>query len=246
MTMSPPAQEKMDLIKKDVLTALKAGAPAVAAFDADGTLWKTDMGENFFQYKIENRLVRLPADPWAHYEMLKKRSHPEAYLWLAQILEGQSLEQTRHWAKQALRKFEKGVPVFPWMQDLIQFLKSEGVAVYIVTASIKWAVEPAAETVGLNYDDVIGIETEVLSGVVTSAQKGIITYREGKTEALLARTGGKAPVLAAGNTMGDFALLQSAQVRFANVSDLPHEGNYATETELLLHAKNSGWHWHKS
>ncbi len=132
---------KMDRIKNEVRAALKAGAAPVAAFDADGTLWKCDMGENFFQYKIDHKLVKFPADPWAHYEMLKKRSHPEAYLWLAQILEGKTLEQTRQWAQAAVDTFPGGAPVFVWMKELIGFLKSEGVEVYIVTASIKWSVD---------------------------------------------------------------------------------------------------------
>ncbi|MEK6554047.1 MAG: haloacid dehalogenase, partial [Bdellovibrionota bacterium] len=122
MTMKALPTEKMTQIKNDVRAALKAGAAPVAAFDADGTLWKCDMGENFFQYKIDKKLVPFPADPWAHYEMLKKRSHPEAYLWLAQILEGKTLEQTRTWAKAAVDSIPGGAPVFPWMKEIISFL----------------------------------------------------------------------------------------------------------------------------
>ncbi len=43
----------------------------------------------------------------------------------------------------------------------------------------------------------MGIETEVVHDVVTDKQHGlIITYREGKASALLARTGGFAPYFA--------------------------------------------------
>jgi HAD superfamily phosphoserine phosphatase-like hydrolase len=247
MTMKALPTEKMDQIKKEVRAALKAGASPVAAFDADGTLWKMDMGENFFQYKIDHKLVSLPADPWAHYEMLKKRSNPEAYLWLAQILEGKTLEQTREWAQKSVDTYPGGVPVFPWMKEIISFLKAEGIEVYIVTASIKWAVEPAAKLAGVAFENVLGIETEVVGGLVTTKQKGLITYREGKPAALIERTQGQKPVFAAGNTMGDFALLESAShVRFVNVSDQPTEHNYPTEQEVLGFAKSRGWHWHQA
>ena len=33
----------------------------IAAFDADGTLWDVDLGENFFQYQIDNKQVPLPS-----------------------------------------------------------------------------------------------------------------------------------------------------------------------------------------
>ncbi len=247
MTMKALPTEKMTQIKNDVRAALKAGAAPVAAFDADGTLWKCDMGENFFQYKIDKKLVPFPADPWAHYEMLKKRSHPEAYLWLAQILEGKTLEQTRTWAKAAVDSIPGGAPVFPWMKEIISFLKAEGIEVYIVTASIKWAVEPAAQLAGVAFENVLGIETEVVNGVVTPKQKGLITYREGKPAALIERTGGRKPVFAAGNTMGDFALLESSShVRLVHVSDVPGEGNYETEQEVLGIAKSRGWNWHQA
>ena len=245
--MKALSAEKMQLIQARVREGLKNGAHPVAAFDADGTLWKCDMGENFFQYKIENKLVQLPVDPWAEYERMKLESHPAAYLWLAQICNGKELIDVRKWAKAALGKFKPSVPTFPWMKELIAFLKAEGVKVHIVTASITWAVEPAASLMGVAFEDVIGIETWVREGVVTQEQKGPITYREGKVTGLLERTGGKKPVLAAGNTLGDFALLESAShVQFVNVSDT-HEGhNFGTEQELLAIGKKRGWFTHEA
>ena len=49
------------------------------------------------------------------------------------------------------------VPVFNHQKALIRYLKSKKVKVFIVTASVKWAVEGAAFLVGLKPDDVIGI-----------------------------------------------------------------------------------------
>jgi phosphoserine phosphatase len=245
--MKPLATETMQLIQQKVREGLKSGAHPVAAFDADGTLWKCDMGENFFQYKINHKLVALPDDPWAEYARLKDESHPKAYLWLAQILADKPIHEVREWARAALTQFGPAAPIFPWMKDLIQFLKAEGVKVHIVTASITWAVEPAAHLMGIAPEDVIGIETYVRAGKVTTEQKGPITYREGKVDGLLARTGGRHPVLAAGNTLGDLALLESAShVQLVNVSDT-HEGhNYGTEQELLAIGKLRGWLTHEA
>ena len=65
--------------------------------------------------------------------------------------------------------------------------------VFIVTASIKWAVEPGAEALGLSKDQVIGIETLVDHGLVTAKQHGFISYRDGKVQAWLGKSVKKLP-----------------------------------------------------
>src|SRR3989344_8816134 len=82
--------------------ALAKDSEPVAVFDADGTLWDTDLGEGFFQHQIDHKLVSLPQDPWTHYEELKKKDPAEAYLWLAQINQGQKLETVQKWAEHAV------------------------------------------------------------------------------------------------------------------------------------------------
>ena len=215
---------------------------AVAAFDADGTLWSSDMGENFFDYKIENKLVPLPADPWAHYNHLKTISHPEAYLWLAQILKGVPLTTVRAWAEQAVAA--KPPPIFEAQRKVLAKLKELEVETYIVTASIKWAVEPGARRLGLTDDHVIGIETAIdAEGRVTDQQKGVITYREGKAQAILARTGGVAPYFASGNTEGDKWLLEGASSLRLVMSSAPEGSeNWPTEKIMLDLAEQRGWY----
>lgn len=238
-----PSTEQIAQLKNEIRAALAQGATPIAAFDADGTLWDTDMGENFFQYQIDHNCIELPENPWDHYHKLKDASHPEAYLWLAQILEGNSISQVRVWAKQALNVYKTGVPIFSWKKDLISFLHQCGVKVYVVTASITWAVEPAAQLLGIAQDCVVGVETELRDGMVTARQNGPITWRQGKVEGLLLKTNGKRPFLAAGNTMGDFHLIESAtHVQIVNATvDQSHE-NFSTEQELIKIGRERGWH----
>src|SRR6185312_12253817 len=117
------------------------------------------------------------------------------------------------------------------------------VEVYIVTASITWAVEPAARRLGLREDRVIGIETEVVGGVVTDKSTGVITYREGKADALLARTGGAKPYFCAGNTEGDRWLLEASTDLCLVLSSAP-EGteNFPTESKMMKLADERGWY----
>lgn len=239
--------EIWDRIHRSLNDVLRQDPHPVAAFDADGTLWDTDLGEAFFQYEIDRKLVPLPPEAWNHYQELKKKNNDprEAYLWLAQINKDVPLKQVRVWAHQAVQS-QHPVPVFSEQKKLIDLLQQKGVEVFIVTASIKWAVEPGAELLGLDFDHVIGIETEVENDLVSERQKGLITYRQGKVDALLERTHGKKPFLTCGNTMGDFHLLESATHAALAVSAAAREDAlFKTEAELQEKARQQGWLSHR-
>ena len=230
-------------IELEIEAHIKKGTPPYyAAFDADGTLWNIDAGETFFQYQIEHSGLRdLPPDPWAYYHQWKEKDPPAAYLWLAQINKGHSLSQVRNWAQECLKK-QKNWPIFPAQLRLIQWLRSQGVRVFVVTASIKWAVEPFAQRLGFHYDDVIGVETKIHNGIVTDEISGVITWKEGKSQALLEKTQGVLPLLCAGNTMGDASLISCSQLIKLAVS-CSVEGDELFETELSLQkmARENQW-----
>ena len=231
-----------------LLTDLERRRPrgrAVAAFDADGTLWDTDLGEGLFRYQIDHKLVPLPADPFGHYNWMKANvSNTAAYLWLAQICKDVPITQVRAWAEAAVAS--QPLPIFEAQEKIIAKLKSLDVEVYIVTASIKWAVEPGARRLGLTDEQVLGIETEVVDGVVTEKQKGVITYREGKSAAILAHTRGVVPYFTSGNTEGDKWLLEgSSALRLVMSAEPEGSENWPTESKMLALAEAKGWYSHR-
>lgn len=230
------------------LQKLKAeNRPLVAAFDADGTLWDTDLGENFFQYEIDNKLVSLPEDPWKQYfDMKKINNDPRAaYVWLAQINRNQSLQQVRDWAQKAFDSIQPK-PIFSEQKKMIDLFLAHCVQIYIVTASIKWAVEPGARALGLSSENVIGIETAVENGIITDKQIEPITYRQGKTDALLAHTGGIKPFFCSGNTIGDYELLLSATHFQLAVSAASRDDRlFKAENDMQTMAIEKNWWRHR-
>jgi len=130
------------------------------------------------------------------------------------------------------------------MIDLIAALKELGVKVYIVTASIKWAIEPAAKLVGLTADDVLGIQTEVdAKGVITERATGAVTWREGKVTGLLQATGNRSAFFSAGNTTGDLFLLKHAtHLALAQSLASPTASYYRSEQDLQSEAKKHNWY----
>lgn len=241
------SDDLLKTLQQQVLDAMAANkGPHYAAFDADGTLWDSDLGEQFFQYQIDH--CDLPTlknvDPWQYYEETKKADPIKAYLWLAQISKGQSLEQVRAWAKKSVEK--SGARVFESQKKMIAWLQSVGVEVFIVTASIQWAVEPAGFLAGVPFENVMGIQTRVDDdGIVTDEQEGPITWRQGKAEALLARTKGVAPVFCAGNTLGDISLIEtSVGAKLCIQTQIEENGLFEEEQKLFEHAKEHGWPIH--
>ncbi len=219
----------------------------IAAFDADGTLWDIDLGENFFQFQIDNKLIPLPNDPWKHYfDMKKVNNDPRnAYVWLAQINKGINVNQVQKWAQQA---FDSVVPrpIFSEQKKLIEFFLKHSVQIYIVTASIKWAVVPGALALGLSAENVIGVETQIENEILTEAAVLPITYRQGKVDALFKRTRNAKPFFCSGNTIGDFELLQSStQFKLAVSAASRDEKMFKSENELLIKAAENNWWSHR-
>lgn len=234
--------QKVKSVTDAIDKALDNGASPIAAFDADGTLWNTDIGETFFQFQIKNKLLpHLPQSPWEYYRKMHDEDAPKAYMWLAQINKGHKLSTIREWAQAAFNEIQP-LPLFTGVQAVINHLLKRKVEVYIVTASIQWSVEPGAVHLGIPRDNVIGVVTHVKDGVITDEPHGAVSWRKGKVTRLLEKTNNKHPLLAAGNTMGDLDLIESAtHVKLANCGAPPESGIYETECKLVDIAKKNNW-----
>lgn len=235
-----------EIMIQQILTTIgaemKKGLAPIAVFDADGTLWDSDVGENFFQYLIDHQLVQLPNDPWHYYETLKAEHPPRAYLWLSEILNGIALSQVRAWARAATETFP---PVLlPGVKELISQLRAQKIECYVVSASVTWSVEAAAKLAGLEAQNALGVETQVIEGKVTLTPVYPVTWREGKAEKILQVTSGQRPVFACGNTSGDIAMLDLAHHRLAVRTQNQANKLYSQEAELAQEAQTRGWWQH--
>jgi phosphoserine phosphatase len=232
-------------IKAGVMEGLKQPGPHYAVFDADGTLWPLDAGETFFKYQIaRSDLQNIPKDPWAHYWEMKDYDAPGSCLWLAQINKGKSLAQVRKWADECYQD-PTAFPIHQSMHDLVKWLLENRVQVYIVTASIKWAVEPAARRLGLKNENVIGIEVTEKNGLLTDEGIMPLSYGDGKPVVFLNYTKKVRPILAAGNTFSDSYLVDTAShVGLAISSAAQGEHNHETEMKMREHALKKGWLTH--
>ncbi|MGE3973636.1 MAG: HAD family hydrolase [Bdellovibrionales bacterium] len=242
------SKELWSNIKSRVDQALRQPGPHYAAFDADGTLWPLDAGETFFRYQIKEGIPYRPpemtGDPWDHYCAVKKVDVPASCLLLAQINKGLKLTEVR---QKAQKCFETTThfPVHESQRELIAYLQDKKVEVFVVTASIKWAVEPFAKSMGIDAGHVLGIEVTEEGGVLTDQGVYPLSVDAGKATVLLERTKGVRPILASGNTTHDAHLVETASTApLAVASALPGEVNVATEARLKGIAQEKGWLHH--
>lgn len=220
-----------------------------AAFDADGTLWDTDVGNLFFQYQVQHPLINTPQNLIEQYDSLYYHNPKEALMKLTLVNLGHKLSQVRQWAKECYHQHKDCIPVFTPQIDFIQSLQDLGVRIYIVTASCKWAVEPFAKIFNIDNNHVIGTETEVENNVITRRLKRL-THGEDKVKGLLQATKGVRPLLAVGNALPDESLLYLAtHLRLAIQSTKDNILLYKSEQELksiaIKQGIEKGWFHHQ-
>jgi phosphoserine phosphatase len=112
----------------------------------------------------------------------------------------------------AARYWERGFggfegQIFAPMKALVGELQRRGVDVYIVSASNPWLVAEGARRLGIDRSHVIGMGVEVKGGRLTDRLTRPVPWEAGKVDAIRARIGTGRPVLVAGDSTGDLAML---------------------------------------
>ena len=214
----------------------------IAAFDADGTLWPCDIGKDFFHYQIKKGfLEKKTPDPQAEFNRIDtERGRKAALLWLAQIQSGFSLEKLNYWISNFLH--ENPFKIFVFQKNLIDWLISKNVSVFIVSSSLKWVLDQTLQGYNIPRENIIGVQTLVEKGLITSKPVLPTPIHEEKVQAFQKKTQGTCPLFVAGNTLSDQALLElSTQVRLVVSTAQVGERNYDSERQLLKIAQDRNW-----
>lgn len=225
----------------DAVLRVLDGAPGrrTACFDADGTLWSEDIGEASYRSLLAGGVLpTLPgADPEAVYRDYEARvdvDRSAGYAWAVQCMAGVRESDLAVWSRQMAYAWPNYRPA---MTGLVRGLTAAGVDVWIVSASNVWVVRAAVARLGVAPDRVIAMESVVRDGVLTDEMVRPLICLEGKVEAI-DRYIGVRPDLAAGDSVGDLAMLAAAREPIViGRHDLP--GN-----ALLREAAARGWPVH--
>ena len=187
------------------------GAGRPVCFDADGTIWRGDVGEDLLRFLVAED--RLPAhkgerDLYQRYETIHDVDPPAAYAFAVEAMAG--LEETTliGWCREFFSRRFAG-RLFPFSRPLLEAFTAAGYVPWLVSASPRWIVEAGALALGVA--NVIAVDAELDAGRLTRRVRQPVPAGIGKVELLKQR--GLTPAFAAGNGNLDLPLLEFAPVR---------------------------------
>lgn len=194
---------------------LCAAGHAQACFDADGVLWREDVGNDYFASCLERHLLRpkqeavaLEAlEAWRRGELTDGEEGRLAAL-AVQVLQGL---REQFVASDCAAFVRQRFPPFliPEIRAWIQRLQTAGIACWVVSGSPVWGVRAGAELVGIPAERVLAVSTVACNGVLTPNLANPFPFGGGKAEAIRALLP-EPPALAFGNTVYDVPMLELA------------------------------------
>lgn len=207
-----------------------AGSGGVAVFDADGTLWREDVGEAFLRHLVAIGWARLPdgRDAYEAYKRAVERDKRTGYMYAAQLqaglLEGDVAAEADRFARSwVLPRLVRAA------QELRAVCTDAGLRTVAVSASPLPIVRAAAPLAGISEH--AAIEVRIQAGRFTREVLEPIPYAEGKVAA--ATLFGPLIVACGDSLPGDLPLLSTSRVA-AVVAP-------STGSPLSLEANRRGW-----
>ena len=204
------SEEHQKLINSAIRMSKSKHARSFAVFDADNTIWKHDLTEGLLAWMcvhghlsiqtLDSSILPIPIRPnetlLSYYNFLCSIDHSIGYLFAVQIFAGFSLSELRVFVRKLMetkvpietpiRDGIQAIPVpqiFPAQRELIHTLQSQGVEVWIVSASLEEIVRMVAsdERYGVNLppERVIGVNLIMNSPNDDSFLVGPIERRQG-------------------------------------------------------------------
>lgn len=145
--------------------------PRVAAFDCDGTLWSGDVGESFFDWEIEQRLVtaevgRRMRGRYADYKA-GKVSEDEMCGEMVTMHEGIPESVMMHAATGFFEKFFVA-QIFPDMQELVRQLQDAGCEAWAISSSNEWVIRAGMKHLGIGEDRILATKVELDNGIISN------------------------------------------------------------------------------
>lgn len=216
----------------DALVA-EGGHGRAVVFDADGTLWRGDVGEDLLRLLGQRRLLGPQSDGvFARYEAILHRDHAAAYAFAVEVLAGFDEAELQRLCDDFFAARYLG-RIFRFVRPLLARLEGAGFVPWICSASPRWAVLPGARALGVDPARVIGVSCDVVDGALSGRVHQPVTCGPGKVTAL--ERAGVQSALSLGNGDLDVDMLAAAE-RAIVVAPLDGPDN-----SLVAEAKRRGW-----
>ena len=197
----PP--RRPELVPDFVRALPEDGHGKLAIYDADGTLWRDDVADDFCRWMIDNGHVATGGQ-WDEYIRIYREDHAVGCEFMLSFYAGLPLarfhELIHRWWLTANRRW------VPEVLESLYLLAERGYTIWVVTGSPTDTMLPLKSF--LPVDDIVGMDFDLdEAGVITGAVTGIPCADEGKARKVRHLWGERPLLLAAGNGPLDAAMM---------------------------------------
>lgn len=207
----------------------------ILAFDADGTLWSGDVGNDLFHALIAHRAVPNAAHEALVHEALEfgivhamdttsiaralfdaheMGRYPEerCFSMMAWVFAGMSLSEARSFALQVLQDSHLDQRLHRFLDPVFTWAKLNNVGLWVVSASPKWIVEMGVAMFGIPPKNVIGMMPVIENDRILPKLAGFPIYDTNKPKALREACPQSILLGGFGDSSYDIPLLQMARL----------------------------------
>jgi phosphatidylglycerophosphatase C len=215
------------------------GQVGVVAFDGDGTLWRGDVGEDFFTAVAELGRILPPAVAALRrvgraagvggmdddhdsgvvlarrlFQAYLDRALPEETICeiIAWVCAGWREDEVLALAQDVVEQGDLAKRGHAELGRVIAWARSNGVETFLVSASPRPVVEAGGAPLGFDRAHVIAATAPFERGVMVADVVRPIPYGPGKATLLAERLGGQVLLAAFGDNIFDIPMLQAARV----------------------------------
>ncbi len=213
-------------------------SPLAVAFDADGTLWSGDVGEDTILAAIRHHALRreassalsdlaarygigVNADPNRQAELLFDGYHRhqlpevEACEMMAWAFAGWQEDELRQFVASALQEVGLERRRFRPLERAVDWARHSGLRTVVVSASPDFVIEVAAGPLGFRAEDIAACRPARRHGALLSTLESPLPYGEHKVGALRTLAPGHSLLAAFGDNSFDLPMLRAARVGVA-------------------------------
>lgn len=208
------------------------------AFDADGTLWSGDVGDDVFRFAIGHGRLREAARAeierqaeFRGFEVLSDLNQTAGRLFDAYLAglyperdicelmtwcyAGHTLTEMHELAREALEVTKHAHRLHRELAPILEFGRSRGLRMIVVSASPRATVELAASAWGFAAHDIAASTPRIQGGLIVPEMAGPLPYAQAKCVAGRALLGSSHWLASFGDNVFDLEMLREAEFAVA-------------------------------
>ncbi|HKO49993.1 MAG TPA: HAD family hydrolase [Polyangiaceae bacterium] len=235
---SAPLDVSPEQLVLELESRLRADRPSALAFDADGTLWSGDVGDDVFRFAVEHGRLREAAraeiDRQARsrgFECFRDVNATAKQLFDAYLagrfpereicelmtwcFAGHTVPEMLDLAGEALAVSGHAQRLNEELRPILNFARSNGLRTIVISASPRITVELAASAWGFSAQDIAASTPRIVSGVIAPEMASALPYGSGKCVAGRALLGTSHWLGAFGDNVFDLEMLLEAELGVA-------------------------------